>query len=52
MEKYEVLCMNSKYLIKADNWCVGIDGLKFYQQEEIVAWFTTWDYWKVLNNET
>lgn len=63
MNKYIVMCLKDQYVIKADCWSVGVEGLKFYQwdrlapskigqelERKIVAWFTTWDYW-ILGNE-
>jgi hypothetical protein len=49
MKKYEVLCLSSYYTIKADGWIVGAEGLKFYQDEEVVAWFITWDHWRIVD---
>jgi hypothetical protein len=47
MQDYEVRCLNDKYRIEADNWSVGTEGLKFYQSKEVIAWFTSWEYWMV-----
>lgn len=51
METYQIRCLNEDYYILADKWAVGEDGLKFFQGEKAVAWFTTWDCWKILTDE-
>ncbi len=45
MKSYEILCCGTNYYVKADTWSVGNEGLKFIIKNEIVAWFTTFDYW-------
>jgi hypothetical protein len=50
MNTYTVKSTDGSYNIIADNWSVGHEGLKFYQREKVVAWFTTWDYW-ICNSE-
>ena len=45
MNTYTVKSTDGTYNIIADNWSVGHEGLKFYQKEKMVAWFTTWDFW-------
>ncbi len=38
MKKYQVKGCDGCYTIIADTWSVGQEGLKFYQNKEIVAW--------------
>lgn len=45
MNKYEVLCCGGTYIIIAEDWRVGCEGLKFIINNEVVAWFTSFDYW-------
>ena len=51
MNKYEVLCLSSYYKILATGWSVGVDGLKFFQGTDVVAWFTIWDFWRLDKDE-
>ena len=52
MKNYQVLCLGIYYVIQADNWSVSSEGLKFYQNDKIVFWFISWDFWRILSNET
>lgn len=47
MNEYSIGCLRDVFYIRADKWSVGTEGLKFYQKDKVVAWFTTWDYWKL-----
>ncbi len=51
LNNYEVLCMGEKYYLAAQSWSVGTEGLKFSKNDEIVAWFTSWDYWMIIDED-
>lgn len=45
MNKYEIYIERNMFEIEADDWQVSPEGLKFYVNKKIIAWFTSFDCW-------
>lgn len=43
-----VYCRGTRMVVDASLAVVSADGLKFYNETELKAWFNAWDYFRQL----
>ncbi len=47
-KNYEIKVATNEYVnLVADNWKCGVNGLKFYLNGVLIAWFITWCHWQL-----
>jgi hypothetical protein len=44
MKDYDIKVGNGYLTVSADEFIITADGLRFFQNREIIAWFRIWDY--------
>ncbi len=46
-KEYEIKDLDGeKFKVRANDWECGGNGLKFYMNQKLVAWFAQWANWR------